>query len=352
MFIMKKVFFTLLFALLFGATYSQQKGSGEFTFSGYLESYYSYDFNRPDDHNRPSFLYNFSRHNEFSFNLALVKATYSSDQIRGNLALMGGTYAQFNLADEPVWARLLNEASIGVRLHPKLWLDVGIMPSHIGFESWYGMDGWHLTRSLMAENSPYFLTGARFTYELSPKMDLTLWLTNGWQNVQRQERKQGLGFGLGVNHRPTEGLQINYSNYFGNEGPDPVRLLRFFNNFYVQYEPNKWGVTVGGDFGIQEAYFGNPHQWYGVTASLRRALGEKFYLAGRIEQYSDPKGIILNEGLKISGISANLDYNIQENVMFRVEARQFISPAAVFTLPGARFSKGNTAVTGSLALRF
>lgn len=331
---------------------SQQSFPEGLTFSGYLEAYYSYDFNRPDDHNRPSFLYNFSRHNEFSFNIALIKVAYSSDQLRANLALMGGTYAQFNLEDEPSWARLINGASIGVKLHPRLWLDVGIMPSHIGFESWYGMDGWHLTRSLLAENSPYFLTGARFSYELSPKTDLTLWLTNGWQNVQRQERKQGLGFGLGVNHRPIEGMQINYSNYFGNEGPDPVRLFRFFNNFYLQYEPHKWGVTIGGDFGIQEAYFGSPHQWYGVTASLRRSLGERFYLAGRLEQYSDPKGIILDEGLKTSGLSANVDYKIQENALFRLEARQFISPDPVFILPGARFSKGNTAITGSLALRF
>lgn len=338
--------------MVIGVIFSQQKEIGDFTFSGYLETYYSYDFNRPDDHNRPSFLYNFSRHNEFSFNLALIKAAYSSEHIRANMALMGGTYAQFNLANEPTWARLLNEASVGVRLHPRLWLDVGIMPSHIGFESWYGMDGWHLSRSLLADNSPYFFTGARFTYELSAKMDLTFWLTNGWQNVQRQERKQGIGFGLGVNHRPIDGFKVNYSNYFGNEGPDPVRLFRFFNNFYIQYEPGKWGVTIGGDYGIQEAYFGNPNQWYGITASLRRALGDRFHLAGRLEQYSDPKGIILDEGLKISGLSANVDYKIQENAVFRLEARQFFSPEAVFTLPGGRFSKGNSAITGSFALRF
>ncbi|WP_050977486.1 outer membrane beta-barrel protein [Nitritalea halalkaliphila] len=74
-----------------------------------------------------------------------------------------------------------------------MWLDVGIMPSHIGFESAIGAVCDHLTRSLLAENSPYFLTGARLTYALHPQHTLVLWATNGWQNVQRQPGVQGIG---------------------------------------------------------------------------------------------------------------------------------------------------------------
>jgi hypothetical protein len=35
------------------------------------------------------------------------------------------------------------------------------MPSHIGFESVISADCWTLTRSLLAENSPYYETGMR-----------------------------------------------------------------------------------------------------------------------------------------------------------------------------------------------
>lgn len=347
---MKKLsFFLFLFC---HQLLAQENQSSKIKFSGYVEAYYNYDFNQPENHLRPDFLYNFTRHNEFSVNLAILKASYEDDNIRANLALMGGTYAQFNLADEPAWAQMLNEVSVGVKLHEKLWLDVGIMPSHIGFESWYGMDCWHLSRSLLAENSPYFLTGARFSYAVSDKMDVQLWLANGWQNVQRDSRNQSLAIGFGVNHRPIEGLVINYANFFGNENPQPIRLNRFFNNFYVQYEKNQWGVTLGADYGIEASLVGNPHQWYGITASLRRQFLDKFFVAGRAEYYSDPVGIILNEGLKVSGLSINLDYQIHQSAMVRIEARQFMSPEAVFQLPEAKFSKGNTAVTGSLAVRF
>jgi hypothetical protein len=47
------------------------------------------------------------------------------------------------------------EANVGISLNKKnnLWVDAGVMPSHIGFESAISMDNWYLTRSLLAENS-------------------------------------------------------------------------------------------------------------------------------------------------------------------------------------------------------
>ena len=320
--------------------------------SGYLEAYYSYDLNQPEDHLRPDFLYNFKRHNEFSVNLAFIRAAYSDDKVRANLALMTGTYAQFNLADEPAWAQMVYEASVGVRLHEKLWLDVGVMPSHIGFESAEGMNTWHLSRSLLAENSPYFLTGGRFTFAWSEKTDLTLWLTNGWQNVQRIERNQSIGVGLGFNHRPVEGLEINYSNYYGNEWPQTLYLPRFFNNFYTMYSFNDWGVTLGADYGVEATINPEVNQWYAFTVSLRRKLYEDFHLAARADYYSDKKGVILNTGMEVTGYSLNLDYQITPKALARIEFRQFNSPAPVFELPAARFSRGNSAINSSLAIRF
>jgi hypothetical protein len=324
----------------------------KFSFSGYLETYYSYDFNQPDDHLRPSFLYNFKRHNEFSVNLALLQASYQDENIRANLGLMLGNYAQFNLAEEPNWAKMIYEASIGFQLLDKLWLDVGIMPSHIGFETAIGADGWHLSRSLLAENSPYFLTGARFSYEFNAKIDLTFWLTNGWQNIQRIEGNQALGLGLGINYRPIENLEFNYSNYFGNEQGGSFRQNRFFNNFYAQYHFGKWGATLGTDFGIEPTISGIMNEWTGITASLKRTLTDKVSLAGRAEYYSDPAGVILREGLKVSGLSSNLDYQIHPAGLIRLELRQFIGQEPIFNLPAARFSKGNTAMTVSFSTKF
>jgi hypothetical protein len=347
-----KYFYLSIFIFLSHLSNAQIFRQNGWEISGYIETYYTYDLNQPEDHLRPDFLFNFKRHNEFSVNLAFLRAKYEDENIRGNLALMTGTYAQFNLADEPAWAQMVYEASVGVKLVERLWLDVGIMPSHIGFESAEGMETWHLSRSLLAENSPYFLTGGRLTYSLKDNFDIIFWAANGWQNVQRAERNQSLAMGLGFNHRPTENLEINYSNFFGNEYPQTLRLNRFFNNFYTMYTIGNWGVTVGADYGLEEGIFVNFNQWYAMTASLRRRLGEKFYLAARADYYSDPKGVILNTGMEVSGYSLNLDYHIHEKALARIEFRQFNSPDPLFDLPGGRFSRGNSAINSSLAIRF
>lgn len=342
----------ILLFFLIGKLSAQEDTQKNLVFSGYLETYFSYDFNRPEDNLRPDFLYNFNRHNEISINLAVLKAAYQSELIRGNLALMAGTYAQYNLAGEPKWAQYLNEASLGIRLHEKLWFDVGVMPSYIGFESWYGRDCFNLTRSLLAENSPYFFTGGKFTFNPNPKWEIQLWLTNGWQNIVRDEENKSLGIGAGIKFIPSEDFTINYSNYFGNENPNAVRLNRFFNNFYAMYEKNQWTTILGADYGIQQTLEDGWDSWFGLIASLKRELGNKFALAGRAEYYSDPNAIILSEGIKVSGFSANMDYSISKAALLRVEARKFISTEAVFSLPDAGFSQQNFALTGSLAVWF
>jgi hypothetical protein len=79
---------------------------------------------------------------------------------------MIGNYAQYNLLTEPTWAQFIYEANVGFKISRKqnVWLDAGIMPSHIGFESAVSADCWTLTRSILAENSPYYETGVKISY--------------------------------------------------------------------------------------------------------------------------------------------------------------------------------------------
>src|SRR4051794_35041540 len=77
----------------------------------YLETFYSYDFGRPSNHLRPSFIYSYNRHNEVNINLGFIKLNFFKDNIRANLALMTGTYANANLATEPGVLKNIFEAN-------------------------------------------------------------------------------------------------------------------------------------------------------------------------------------------------------------------------------------------------
>ena len=93
------------------------------TISGYIEGYYCYDFNKPENNSRPAFLYNFNRHNEFNVNLGFVKAAYATERTRANLAVAVGTYINANYTAEPGVLKNMFEANAGYKLSKRrnLW---------------------------------------------------------------------------------------------------------------------------------------------------------------------------------------------------------------------------------------
>jgi hypothetical protein len=310
----------------------------KWSFSGYGEFYYSYNSLEPQNHEKASFLYNHKRHNEVNANLLVAKAQYTDKNIRGNLALMAGNYAQYNLSTEPNWAQLVYEANIGVKISKKdnLWLDVGIMPSHIGFESAMGADCWTLTRSLLAENSPYYEAGVKLNYtSKSNKWYVAALALNGWQKIQRPDSIQKPSFGTQVLYKPNDKLVLNYSNFIGSDRPDSWNALRHFHNFYMQYTPTqKWGITAGFDVGSDKYNKQDYGIWYSPVLIIRRNINEKWKAAIRTEYYNDKKQIIIStateNGFQTFGLSTNFDYTINSNALFRFETKYYDSKDVIF----------------------
>ncbi len=220
---------------------------------GFVDIYYAYDFGHSTDDERPPFLYQYDRHSEVDLNLGLVHATYERDNVRAAFGLMTGTYAQANLIAEPELLRNVNEARVGLRLSKSgsLWLDAGVFTSHIGMESAIGIDNFTLTRTVMAENSPYNLSGAKLTWAVSPKLELAALFMNGWQRIRRvQDDTPCLGTQLLWTMR--DGMQFNWSTFAGSDVPDSVGYYRLFNNLWWSWDGDTWGVQLGVDAGMQE----------------------------------------------------------------------------------------------------
>jgi len=357
---MKKIICLALLAFGF-ASEAQEKTTNPLTFSGYVETYYSYDFGKPDNHLRPGFFYSHNKHNELNLNLGFAKVNYSKDNIRGNFALMVGTYAQYNLASEQELSKNIFEANVGVKISKthNLWVDAGIMPSHIGFESAIGKDCANLTRSILADNSPYYETGAKIGYtSKSEKWYLAAMYLNGWQRIQKIDGNQTPAFGTQVTYKPNVKTVLNWSTYVGNEQPDFVRKWRYFNNFYGGHKVSEQtSVTVGFDIGAQQSA-PQSHQydtWFSPVLIVQYKPTSKIQLAARGEYYDDKKGVIIAtgtpNGFKTYGVSANFDYFIAENVLFRIEARNLNSKDDVFFKNGNP-SNQNTFLTTALAISF
>ena len=308
----------------------------KWTFSGYGEMYYSYDFANPQDHEKEQFLYNHKRHNEVNANLIVAKTSYSDQEIRANLGLMAGNYPQYNLSAEPTWAQFIYEANMGVRLSKKhnLWLDAGILPSHLGFESAISADCWTLTRSILAENSPYYETGLKLSYT-KEKLTLAFLVLNGWQRIKKPDFIQTPSFGLQINYKPTAALVLNYSNFIGTDKPAQFNALRTFHNLYLQYEAtSKIGAIVGFDLGSDKYNATDYGFWYSPVVIVKYALNAKTKIALRGEYYQDKDQIIIatntRNGFQTSGFSTNLDYKVNDKVQFRIEGKMYHSKDAIF----------------------
>jgi hypothetical protein len=93
---------------------------------------------------------------------------------------MTGNYAKYNLAVESKFFRHIYEANIGYKFSEKISVDAGILPSHIGCESAIAKDNWNLSRSILAESTPYYETGIKFNYVPNEKWTFAFFILNGY----------------------------------------------------------------------------------------------------------------------------------------------------------------------------
>lgn len=294
-------------------------------------------------------------------NLGFLKLAYNSDRLRANIALMAGAYPNANLAAEPSGLKNIFEANLGVKLlkNKNLWLDAGVFASHIGFESAIGKDCWNLTRSILAENSPYYETGVKLSYTTdNEKWFISFLLLNGWQQIYRIDGVNMPAFGHQLTFKPNSKITLNSSSFIGSSTPDSIQQMRYFHNFYGIFQIHeKLGLILGFDIGAQQKAKESLDYniWYSPVIILKFSPNNKINIAARFEYYSDTQGVLIAtgtpNGFQTYGYSLNFDYNIADNVMWRIEGRGFLSKDQIFTL-GKQFSNQNYFIATSLAISF
>ncbi len=269
--------------------------------SGFIEVFYVYDFNESTTDFRLPFLVNHNRHNEFNLNLGFAKLSAEHKNYRANLALQTGTYANDNYAAEPGLLKNIFESNIGISLNRKnnLWLDAGIFGSHIGFESAISIDNWTLTRSILAENSPYYLSGAKLTFNLNNKWELAALICNGWQRIKKVSGNSLPSFCSQIKVSPSGKVMLNWSTFIGTDDPDTTRRMRLFNNLYGQFLfTEKFGLITGFDIGAQQRVKGSSAYdfWFSPVLIAQYKINKTLKTAIRTEYYQDETGIIIPTG--------------------------------------------------------
>lgn len=358
---MKKIFLTSFLCIHFIYSLAQSEKQDFLHFSGYTEGYYQYNPGFPAAQNRPDFIYSHNRINEVNINLAFLKAAMEKERVRANLAIMTGTYANANLAAEPGVLKNIYEANIGVKLSSgkNLWVDAGIFGSHIGFESAVSKDCPTLTRSIIADNSPYYESGIKAGYTSeNGKWFLCGLFLNGWQRIQRIPGNSTPAAGHQLTFKPKENITLNSSSFIGSDTPDSTRRMRYFHNLYALIKVNnQCNIVLGWDIGFQQAAQKSNlyHPWSGGALICTYSPLEKIKVSARAEYYQDKHNVLIQptaiNGFRTTGYSLNLDYHLFENTVWRMEGKIFHSPDAIYMNKNRRVNQNYNLIT-SLAVSF
>jgi hypothetical protein len=333
-------------------------------FGGYVDGYFAYDFGRPRNIDR-AFTTQAVRHDEFNVNLAFIDATLTGPRVRGRVAAQFGTSVQANYAAEPHLgnfsgpdvSRYIQEATAGYKVSSSVWIDGGVFFAPFGSENWISRDNWTYTRSLIADNSPYYEAGVKATWTIDPKWTAQLHVINGWQNISETNSSKALG--ARVDFAPHDGLSFAYDLFVGNEQPDSLpSRLRTFNELIVGASiTSKLQLRGTLDIGTQKHADGvGTGTWNGYAVVARYQLTPLVALAGRVEGYSDPDQFIVTTGepygLQAGGASLGVDVAPMSKLLWRSEVKWLGAKNPLFPNQSTSggLSKHDVAVISSLAL--
>ena len=261
-----------------------------------------------------------------SINLALVEFTYKPRKnIRFQFSPGFGSYMNANYAGEKKYLRWIYEGYAGFKTSKKKdeWLDFGVFSSPYTYEFAKGWEQTFMTRALAPEYVPYYLLGARYKKKLSPTLQFTIYLLNGWQHIDFQKKIPSLGTQLEYTKSKH---YVSWTTYHGNEKSNinPLFGYRFFTEMSWIYTAKKYKLLACGYLGMQEI-LSNYKPWGQLNFSAEYSLNTKLFLNGRIEHFIDPHNIQVYEslepGFNFSGLSLGVRYCLSENLLFRCETK-------------------------------
>lgn len=312
---------------------------------GFVDTYYSYDFGRPNQVDRV-FLTQAARNNEWNINLAYVEASLQSRRARGRLALQAGTAAQALHQGEsnvdpfggPNLYRFVQEAYVGWQITDGVWADFGVFFSHIGSDDFVTSGNLTYTRTLLSDFSPDLAAGARFTFELAPELTAQLQIVNGWHNII--DTNAGKAIGVQLVWRAAPELSLTYNGFAGNERQASFlyESQRLFQEGIVRWSPFGSDVVDAAfalQYGTQAAVPMAPAiQWGGASLQGRVRLSPRVRIALRGEKFVDAGQAVVStaadSGLNLTGGSIGLDVDPEPGLLWRTEIRAMINSEPVF----------------------
>jgi len=333
---LRKPFLLYLCPLLFLAARSfSQDSSSSFSVSAYADAYIAFytDSLGPGEYQK--FPTVSPRSEQFGLNIAQVSAKYSGKIVRGVVTLQYGDIPKSS------WSTTFNfiqEANVGIRICKNLWFDGGFFRTHIGTEALLPKENYTSSIAVLTYYEPFYQAGFRLNYNPNDKLSLFLYLLNGYNLYEDNNKKKSLG--VLATYAVNDKINFGYDNYLGDDSPvgDSISRLRFYNNLFLNLKFSKVKITAGSDFCMQAH---SQIEDADKTAAMINGLfilsydvAKKSRIYGRTEFFNDSDGCVSGifpdnknqlAGLKLWGFTLGGEYKPTENSYIRVEGRELVA---------------------------
>jgi hypothetical protein len=282
----------------------EKKEEGKLTISGYLDSYYFTNFNKPssrDNMGQSGVGRGFDRRvDQFQLGMVQTVFKYTNRKAEAVADLVYGPSAQYgNYGNVPVLAPaygyalgndvfsaiMIKQAYIKYNATDKLNFTMGQFSTHIGYEYIESSLNYHYSiNHTFNSGIPFYHTGLKGQYAFSDKVSLMLGVTNGFDYVHDNNRAKGIIGQLALT--PVKGLGL-YFNYINTNEANADAKGKTPNGRFIVYDFNG-GYTFSDKFylgfwvmmGQQKGEVGAPGTFtptYGITNKFKTWSGYNIY---------------------------------------------------------------------------
>jgi len=320
------------------------------TISGYVDTYYSFNFDRPAS--RVNQLRNFDV-SESAFTLSTAEVTvqkaaapvgFRVDMDFGPANDMVQSGAAGSIADLRQ-AYVTYVAPVG----SGLTIDAGKFVTHCGYEVIPAKDNYNYSRSfLFSWSVPYYHLGARASYAVSSVLTLNGYLYDGWNGMALST---GKSFGFEAVVAPSAALTLT-ANWLGGPAlPDSVsKAFRNVGELIATLQANdRVSIALDAVYGQQDLP-GLVALWKGVAGYVKYALCDPTSLTLRGEIFSDPEGFMTAVPQDLKEVTLTLEQKVATSLILRGEYRYDWSTASVFDSDAAGLARRNQATLDIAAI--
>jgi hypothetical protein len=312
--------------------------------SGFVDTYYSYNFNKPASGTNtygPGLGSNFDfYHNAFSLNTAELVFSKDPAPVGFRVDLDYGPTTEFvhcasivnNVVNCPSTAaeaayKNIQQAYVTWATPLKVTLDMGKFVTHMGAEVIESKDNWNYTRSLLfAYAIPYYGAGVRANLPVNDMLFVNGYALNGWNDTV--DNNQMKTFGTEIGFTPIKQLPI-LLNWIGPEECTTCGTASYTNkqvyDAIVSFNPtDALSFMVNYDYGSLKDASDKTLKYSGVALYARWKV-DPCALAVRYEMVNDKDNLMFfgttPNGNKVKELTVTGEHTIAKNLLTRLEYR-------------------------------